>query len=46
MAFFHKCWKVVEVDVMAVFKYFHGYFVFEQSLNASFLSLIPKKIML
>ena len=34
MAFFHKCWWVVEDDVMAVFK---------QSLNASFLSLIPKK---
>ena len=28
---------------MAVFKHFHRYFEFEQSLNASFLSLIPKK---
>ena len=28
---------------MAVFKHFHSYFEFEQSLNASFLSLIPKK---
>jgi len=28
---------------MAVFKYFHRYSVFERSLNASFLSLIPKK---
>ena len=43
MAFFHKCWKVVEVDVMAVFKHFHRYFEFEWSLNASLLSLIPKK---
>ena len=28
---------------MAVFKHFHRYSVFEWSLNASFLSLIPKK---
>ena len=43
IAFFHKCWRVVEADVMAVFKHFHRYSVFERSLNASFLSLIPKK---
>ena len=43
MAFFHKCWRVVEDDVMAVFKHFHRYSVFERSLNASFLTLIPKK---
>ena len=42
MAFFHKCCRVVEVDVMAVFKHFHRYSVFEKSLNASFLTLIPK----
>ena len=28
---------------MAVFKYFHRYYVFEWSLNACLLSLIPKK---
>ena len=28
---------------MAVFEHFHRYSVFERSLNASFLSLIPKK---
>ena len=43
MAFFHKCWRVVEAVVMVVFKHFHRYLVFERSLNASFLSLIPKK---
>ena len=43
MAFFHKCWMVVEADVMAVFKHFHRFSIFERSLNASFLSLIPKK---
>ena len=28
---------------MAVFEHFHRYSVFERSLNASFLTLIPKK---
>ena len=43
MAFFQKCWSVVEVDVMAVFVHVHRYSVFERSLNASFFTLIPKK---
>ena len=43
MAFFHKCWSVVEKDVMDFFDYFHWHSVFERSLNASFLTLIPKK---
>ena len=43
MAFFQKCWSVVEIDVMAFFDHFHKSSKFERSLNASFLSLIPKK---
>ena len=43
MAFFQKCWNVVEKDVMAFFDHFHTSSEFEWSLNASFLSLIPKK---
>ena len=43
MAFFQKCWSVVEKDVMDVFDYFHRHSVFERSMNASFLTLIPKK---
>ena len=43
MAFFHKCWRVVEKDVMDFFDYFHRHSMFERSLNASFLTLIPKK---
>ena len=43
MAFFHKCWSVVEKDVMDFFVYFHQYSMFERSMNASFLTLIPKK---
>ena len=34
---------VVEKDVMDFFDYFHWHSVFERSLNASFLTLIPKK---
>jgi len=43
MASFKKCWSVVEIDVMAFFDHFHKSSEFERSLNASFLSLIPKK---
>lgn len=43
MAFFQKCWSVVKIDVMPFFDHFHRSSEFERSLNASFLSLIPKK---
>ena len=43
MAFFHKCWSVVEKDVMDFFDYFYRHSVFERSMNASFLTLIPMK---
>ena len=43
IAFFEKCWRVVEGDVVAFFEHFHMLCVFERSLNASFLALIPKK---
>ena len=43
MAFFQKCWSVVEIDVMTFFDHFHRSSEFERSLNASFLSLIPQK---
>ena len=36
MAFFLKCWSVVEKDVMAFFDHFHRNSEFEQSLNAFF----------
>ena len=43
MAFFHKCWSVVEKDVMDFFDYFYRHSMFERSLNALFVTLIPKK---
>ena len=45
MAFFQKCWRTVEADVMAFFGGgAHEFGKFERSLNATFISLIPKKI--
>ena len=42
MAFFQVCWDVVRLDIMKVFGAFHAGGMFEKSLNASFISLIPE----
>jgi len=42
MAFFQTCWDVLSLDIMKVFHDFHVRGWFEKSLNASFISLIPK----
>ena len=44
IAFFQKCWGVIEEEVMAFFADFHSHCIFEKFLNATFLCLIPKKI--
>ena len=43
MAFLQSCWSMVKTDIMNVFHAFHAH-VFEKSLNATFLALIPKKV--
>ncbi|KAK4607051.1 hypothetical protein RGQ29_001035 [Quercus rubra] len=43
MAFFQSCWSIVKSEVVHVFHVFHAHAVFEKSLNATFLALIPKK---
>ena len=43
MGFFQCFWDILHPDVMAVLNYFHGLSSFEKSLNATFVSLIPKK---
>uniref|UniRef100_A0A2N9FMM0 Reverse transcriptase domain-containing protein n=1 Tax=Fagus sylvatica TaxID=28930 RepID=A0A2N9FMM0_FAGSY len=43
MGFFQCCWDILNPDVMVVLNYFHGLSSFEKSLNATFVSLIPKK---
>jgi hypothetical protein len=42
MAFFQDCWKVIKEDIMVVFSDFFTHGKFEKSLNATFISLIPK----
>ncbi|KAK4582883.1 hypothetical protein RGQ29_025877 [Quercus rubra] len=44
MAFFQSCWGVLKTEIMVVFHNFHTQAVFEKSLNALFLTLIPKKV--
>ncbi len=44
MAFFQKCWRIVEDDIMAFFGEVFEFCKFEKSLNATFISLIPKKV--
>jgi hypothetical protein len=43
MAFYHACWTILKEDLMAVFLEFHTFGTFERRLNATFLTLIPKK---
>ena len=43
MLFFQTCWEVVRVDILAVINRFHEVGTFAKSLNATFLTLIPKK---
>ena len=43
MAFFQACQGILKPDLMAVFHYFFAKGQFEKSLNATFITLIPKK---
>jgi hypothetical protein len=43
MAFFQKCWSVIEEDVMGFFDEVYHHCKFERSFNASFIALIPKR---
>ena len=43
MAFFQACWGILKPDLMAVFHHFFAKGQFEKSLNATFITLIPKK---
>ena len=43
MAFFQACWGTLKLDIMVLFHHFHVTGLFEKSLNATFIALIPKK---
>jgi hypothetical protein len=41
---FQTCREVIKEDIVDVFKEFHLQGKFEKSINATFISLIPKKV--
>ena len=43
MAFYHACWTILKEHLMAVLLEFHTFGTSERRLNATFLTLIPKK---
>ena len=43
IAFFRSCWAIVKDDLLLEFYNFHEHGIFEKSLNATFVALIPKK---
>jgi hypothetical protein len=43
LAFFQICWDIIRSDIMGVIRYFHDMGTLAKSLNATFLTLIPKK---
>ena len=42
MAFFQACWVIVKSDLLGVFHHIYANGQFEKSLNATFITLIPK----
>jgi len=42
IAFFQHCWDIVKGDMMGFSTNFHTRGIFQISLNATFLSLVPK----
>ena len=43
IAVFQDCWKVIKEDLVRVFAEFHRSGIINQSTNASFIVLLPKK---
>lgn len=43
MSFYQNFWEMLKVDIMNTIRHFHEHQVFEKSLNATFVALIPKK---
>ena len=44
IAVFQDCWDVIMEDLVRVFAEFHRNWIIDQSTNASFIVLLPKKI--
>lgn len=44
MSFYESFWEILKVDIMNTMHKFHDQHVFEKSLNATHVALIPKKV--
>lgn len=44
MLFFQICWEVMKEDVMSIFQELYTFEKFNESLNAIFIALVPKKV--
>lgn len=44
MEFFKQCWEIIKEDLIAAIQNFHENCFFEKSINATFVTLIPKKV--
>ena len=44
MTFFSQCWDIIKPDLVATVQQFHNADRFENSINATFVALIPKKV--
>ena len=43
MALYQECWDVIKEDLMKVFQEFYSSGIINQSTNATFIALVPKK---
>ena len=43
MALYQECWDVIKEDLMKVYQEFYRYGIINQSTNATFIALVPKK---
>ena len=43
IAAYQECWDVIKEDLMRVFLEFHTNEIINQSTNATFIALVPKK---
>lgn len=44
MELFKQCWDVINSDLVGAVQNFHEKYFFEKSLNATFVTMIPKKV--
>ena len=43
IAFYQDCWEMIKDDLLRVFLEFHNNRIINQSTNATFIALVPKK---